>query len=234
MMMRIMMLVTAAGRMLAADGGPICGSRYARRLLVLSATLTAAMVVGLLAFATSVRADVVCQFNHCLEKTVSSEDPVKVGEPLTFTIREFCTLTPPLVACESSFSELGLTDTLPAGVEFVSATATGYGGTELFPRPQPTCSESAGAVTCAPLSYRFSTIPGSETESPFVATIEVIPTQCGTFTNTASSPTGRTVSETFTVVGCPPPSKEQCKEGGYEQFGFENQGRCIKAVKQES
>jgi hypothetical protein len=42
------------------------------------------------------------------------------------------------------------------------------------------------------------------------------------------------VSETFTVIGCVPTSEEQCKNGGYEQFGFENQGRCIKAVKQRS
>jgi hypothetical protein len=27
-----------------------------------------------------------------------------------------------------------------------------------------------------------------------------------------------------------PSTKEQCKEGGYERFGFENQGQCIKAV----
>ena len=229
-MRRIMLMVTVVGRMLAADGGPIIGSRYAR-LLVLSATLTAAMVVGLLMFATSARADVVCKFNHCLEKT-ATPDPVEVGETLTFTIREFCTLSQPLSACTSSSVEAGLTDTLPEGVEFVSATATGYGGTELDPIPQPTCTESDGTVTCAPLSYVFSNIPGSETETPFVATIKVIPTQCGTFTNTASSFTGRTVSETFTVVGCPPPSEEQCKEGGYEQFGFKNQGRCIKAVKE--
>jgi hypothetical protein len=56
----IIMLVTMAGRRLAADGVPLIGSRYARSLLVLSATLTAAMVVGLLAYAPSARADVTC------------------------------------------------------------------------------------------------------------------------------------------------------------------------------
>jgi len=233
-----MMLGTAVGRRLAADGLPFISSRYARRLLVLSATLTAALAVGLLAFATSAHADVACgpSGHFCLEKT-ATPDPVEVGETLTFTITGFCTTG----NCERR-SSLGLTDTLPEGVEFVSATATGYGGTELFPIPQPTCSESAGTVTCAPVNFRFDEEDG--TEIPFVATIEVIPTQCGTFTNTASyvlepedlPDPGDSVSATFTVE-CPPTfptSEEQCKEGGYAQFGFENQGRCIKAVKQES
>jgi hypothetical protein len=40
-------------------------------------------------------------------------------------------------------------------------------------------------------------------------------------------------------VGEPPPteqpqSKEECKKGGYEEFGFKNQGRCIKAVNHPS
>jgi hypothetical protein len=27
-----------------------------------------------------------------------------------------------------------------------------------------------------------------------------------------------------------PEDKQACKKGGYEQFGFKNQGQCIKAV----
>ena len=100
-------------------------------------------------------------------------------------------------------------------------------------QPQPTCSESAGTVTCTPVSYFFDTEAG--TAVPFVATIEVIPTQCGTFTNTASADLdGTTASETFTVEGCvptTPTTKEQCKKGGYEEFGFKNQGQCEAFVK---
>jgi hypothetical protein len=35
-----------------------------------------------------------------------------------------------------------------------------------------------------------------------------------------------------TVIDAPPPptSKSQCKDGGYERFGFKNQGECIKFV----
>jgi hypothetical protein len=229
MMRHIMLLGTVAGRMLAADGVPFIGSRYARRVLVLSATLTAAMVVGLLAFATSARADVDCQDIFCLEKT-ATRDPATVGEPLTFTITGYCT---PDISCGRR-SISGLTDTLPAGLEFVSATATGYGGTELSPIPQPTCSESAGTVTCTPVAFFFDTRDG--TAVPFEATIEVIPRQCGTFTNTASLPGfDQSVSETFTVEGCvptPPATKAQCKKGGWSNFGYPDQGTCISVVNQ--
>ena len=30
----------------------------------------------------------------------------------------------------------------------------------------------------------------------------------------------------------PAPGKEACKEGGYEQLGFANQGQCVKAANQ--
>ena len=79
----MLVVTTAAGRRLAADGGPPIESRYAK-VLVLSATLTAAMVVGLLAFATTARADVDCHGNYCLEKA-ATPDPATVGEPLTKT-----------------------------------------------------------------------------------------------------------------------------------------------------
>ena len=139
-MRRIIMLVTLAGRRLAADGVPLIGPRHARRLLVLSATLTAVMLVGLLGYATSSRADMTCSTSICVEKTASA-DPVMVDETLTFTIRGFCA---PGNTC-LLLNNLGIRDTLPAGLEFVSATATGLG--------DPTCSQSAGTVMCAPFSF---------------------------------------------------------------------------------
>jgi hypothetical protein len=209
---RILLLFTVAGRRLAADGVAFSGSRYARRMLVLSATLTAAILVGLLGYATSSRADVVCG-GICMEKTASA-DPVKVGDQLTFTIRGFCE---PGQSCLQS-GPFELTDTLPAGLEFVSATATGPNN--------PTCSHSAGTVTCAP--YNF------DNASPFEATITVIPRECGTFTNTATEPFfGDSVSETFTVEGCVPPTpmtKADCKKGGWKEFGYPDQGTCISDV----
>jgi uncharacterized repeat protein (TIGR01451 family) len=190
-MKRILLLVALAGRRLAADGVPFIDSRHARRLLVLSATLTAAMLVGLLGYATSSRADVACNEISCLEKTASA-DPVTVGQPLTFTITGSC--PPGTDPCGVS-SRDGVTDTLPAGLEFVRASATGGA----------TCSESAGTVTCAPFSFGTA---GSD-----VVTIEVIPTECGTFTNTATfvfPGFSNSVSETFTV-NCVQPDTEAPK-----------------------
>src|SRR5215208_838333 len=166
-MRSLIMLVTLAGQWLAADGVPFIGSRYARRVLVLSATLTAVMIVGLLGYATSSRADVFCSGGYCIEKT-ATPDAVKVGETLTFTIRGSCTFAD----CAQGGTTQAVRDTLPAaaGLEFVSASATG--------NSNPTCtfSESAGTVTCTPYTYAFG--------APFEATIEVIPRECGTFTNT--------------------------------------------------
>jgi uncharacterized repeat protein (TIGR01451 family) len=216
-MKRIIMLVTLAGRRLAADGVPFIDSRHARRLLVLGAMLTAAMVVGLLGYATSARADADCLLDsYCLEKTVSA-DPAQVGEPLTFTIRGFCGPAAPDCVV---INDEPVRDTLPAGLDFVSASATGNGN--------PTCtfSESDRTVSCSPFNFRRG--------QPFEATIEVIPRECGTFTNTATAPpgVGGPVSETFTVE-CPPPlptTKEQCKKGGWEDFGYPDQGTCISDV----
>src|SRR5215212_8760730 len=213
-MRRILLLATVAGRRLAADGVPFIGSRYARRVLVLSAALTAAMVVGLLGYANSSRADVTCSdVFFCMEKT-STPDPVTVGKTLTFTIRAFC-------ATECAFSSEGIRDPLPAGLDFVSASATG--------KNNPTCtfSESARTVTCAPVVY--------STGEPFEATIKVTPSACGTFKNTVTDITfGNSVSDTFTV-GCGPTvpaTKDLCKKGGWEALGWPDQGTCITAVNQ--
>jgi uncharacterized repeat protein (TIGR01451 family) len=222
-MKRILLLATVAGRRLAADGVAFIGSRYARRLLVLSATLTAVMVVGVLGYATPSRADVDCFEGpnaHCLEKTASL-DQVKVGEPLTFTISVFCV---PGTICRNGFF-FGVSDTLQAGLDFVRGSVTG--GLD----PNSHCSTlqvSTGTlVDCFPVTF--------DQDNPFVATIEVIPRQCGTFTNTAEG-VGLSAPETFTVVRCPPPTKEQCKNGGWSDpaFAFPNQGKCESAVNRQN
>ena len=60
----------------------------------------------------------------------------------------------------------------------------------------------------------------------------------------ATVPTSHTASVTISYktggVGEEPPpteqpqSKEECKKGGYEEFGYKNQGQCIKAVNHPS
>ena len=48
----------------------------------------------------------------------------------------------------------------------------------------------------------------------------------GAVTAGSGSPQGATVSQ----YQYGPTSKEDCKKGGWKQFGFKNQGQCIKYV----
>jgi len=63
-----------------------------------------------------------------------------------------------------------------------------------------------------------------------VATITVVPTSPGSYANVASHSDVR-VEESFEVREPAPSDKEDCKDGGYKQFGFKNQGQCLKAVR---
>jgi hypothetical protein len=119
-----------------------------------------------------------------------------VGEPLTFTITGFCRIDPAGVCISLSPA---VTDTLPDSVRFVSATARLEGTLPPlpFPPPTPTCTESGGTVTCGPEFFGdFGALGGEIVD--FVVEIVVIPTQCGTFTNTAADSLN-TVSLEFTV-----------------------------------
>jgi len=194
-------------------------------VLVLSATLAAAMVVGLLAYAPSARADASCSDDgvFCVEKTASA-DQVQVGQPLTFTITHECKVEAGICAFTAQ-----IRDTLPEGLVFSSVSVTGYSGPEVGNPPPPTCSESAGTVTCNNVIAFVDTEAGIDV--PAVVTLKVIPGQCGTFANTATWEGAAQVSETFTVVQCPPPTKEECKKGGWSNpaLGFPDQGTCVSA-----
>jgi uncharacterized repeat protein (TIGR01451 family) len=148
-----------------------------------------------------------CTFNFCLDKT-ADPNPATVGEPITFTITERC------VAPSGCFDIFPLVDQLPSGLTVDSVA------------PAAVCSASGNTVTCGGRS--------SSPTAPFTLTIVATPTECGSFTNTASHGGGTTATATatFTVVRCPPPTKEECKNGGWEVFGFPNQGTCVSAVNQ--
>jgi hypothetical protein len=50
----------------------------------------------------------------------------------------------------------------------------------------------------------------------------------------APSPNFDVFFSTFVTLPTTPQTKPDCKNGGYEEFGFKNQGQCIKAVKHGS
>src|SRR3712207_760440 len=89
-----------------------------------------------------------------------SPDPAMVGGTLTYTVG--VTNNGPVNA-----TGVTLTDTLPTGVTFVSATAS-----------QGSCSQSGGTVTC--------TIGALNNRASATATIVVTPTTAGTLTNSVS------------------------------------------------
>jgi uncharacterized repeat protein (TIGR01451 family) len=116
-------------------------------------------------------------------------DPVSVGANLTYTVQ--ATNTGPDAA-----TPVTVTDTLPAGVAFVSATAS-QGG----------CTQTAGTVTCA-LGTLAS---GTNAEVQIVVT----PSLVGTVTNTATIasdqvdpiPATNTATASTTVIAVPAPSR---------------------------
>ena len=139
----------------------------------------------------------------CLDKTADPSTAI-VGEPITFTITERCGIAAP----QGCLSTQIIVDTLPSGLTDVAYPAE--------------CTLSENTLTCGGSRFFTST-------QPHTLTIVATPTECGSFTNTVSKATAPTATATFTVVGCPPPTKEECKNGGWEEFGFTNQGRCERA-----
>ncbi len=134
---------------------------------------------------------------YCLDKT-ASPDPAKLGKPLTFTITGHCAPGSPCVFAPA-YGIVDVMDTLPPGVSFVSATASG-----LIPAA---CSDSAGTVTCGPEFFNTAT--------PYVETITLIPTRCGSYTNTAVD-TNNAATASFTVR-CPAKHKRHHKHNNHHR-----------------
>lgn len=117
--------------------------------------------VGLLAavaFGVLVAGPLEAYTNMRLQKSASPE-PVATGNPLTYTLD---------VHCNGSEDALDVvvTDTLPTGVTFVSATGTGW-----------TCNEAAGTVTC---DWDAGTmVKGTSSEIIIVVTAPGTPTAVG-------------------------------------------------------
>jgi hypothetical protein len=192
--------------------------------LVIAALLAMLVVGGVMLFGMGKPAQAQsvpeppCTTNFCLDKT-ATPGTVSVGEPITFTITQRCPDNEE--GCIDGVS-IPLVDTLPPDAGFTDVSVDAVGPS--LP-PEYLCTTSGNTVTC----------PGGRVftpTQPFVLTIVATPTECGTFTNTASA-SSSTASVTFTVEGCvptTPTTKEQCKNGGFMEFGYSNQGRCVSDV----
>jgi hypothetical protein len=187
-----------------------------RRTIPLLSTMTIAVLlvsVAALLWTQQAKAQEPCNFSFCLDKT-ADRSTVTVGEPITFTITERCihiecTVFPPLV------------DQLPSGLAVDRVDDS---------QADIQCTTSVNTVTCP--GRRIST-----PTQPFTLTIVATTTECGEFTNTASNSVDPDGAEAaFTVVRCPPPTKEQCKNGGWSDpaFAFPNQGTCESAVNRQN
>lgn len=127
--------------------------------------LTMTVALGLaLAFAGVGAAGAVAASDLAITK-VDSPDPVAAGTALTYTI-QVQNLGPDVA------TGVTVTDQLPKGVDFVSATAT-----------NGNCVSKGRKVTCA-LSQIG--VPAVDYSAPPTVTISVIPRQAGVISNTAS------------------------------------------------
>jgi hypothetical protein len=160
-------------------------------------------------------------------------DPIQRGQRFTCTID--------VEAAPGTAALVRVTDTLPAGV--TPTTATRQLGSD---GPAQPCTVTDRTVSC-PEESIINAIPEVGQAFALTVTIDATAEQCGTFQNTATAegiainvgstpddPTPYTVTDTedISVVGCVPTTKEQCKKGGWRDFGYPDQGTCISAVNQ--
>jgi len=192
-----------------------------RRLAALVIAAAVAMLligVAALLWTQEAQAQEPCSENFCIDKTVNDSTPT-VGQQITFTITERCvfgecTAFPPLV------------DTLPDGLIITGVVANA----PFQPEYQCSITNENTVVNC--VQSRIST-----PDQPFTLTIVALTTECGEFTNTASKSSGQTAQASFKVEGCGPTvptTKQECKEGGWSNLGWPDQGTCISAWNEQN
>jgi len=184
-----------------------------RRIVVLSASAALAVLlvgVAALLWTQQAKAQEPCDPRiYCIDKT-ANPSTVTAGEQITFTITERC-------AINTCLAFGALVDELPSGLTDVSVE-------DSDPNFQCSTNENTNTVTC-PEEVTFTST------QPFTVTIVATTTECGTFTNTASDGS-RSGQASFTVEHCVPTTKAQCKNGGWRNLGWPDQGTCITAVNQ--
>src|SRR5262249_13557495 len=110
----------------------------------------------------------------------------------------------------------------------VETTTKGYTPANGQQTRQTACCGASQAVT---FTDAAQTPTASPTETPLPPTETPRPSNTPTETPTETPRPSETPTATSTATATPPlTSKEQCKHGGYANYGFKNQGECIRAV----
>ena len=115
--------------------GPVAGRMDMRRTVVLSALAAVAVLlvgVAALLWTQPSQAQEPCTIDLCIDKT-ANPNTVKVGQQITFTIRERCFTE------EFCTSVIPIVDVLPSGLTIVSVDDN---------QPDYQCSTSGNTVTC--------------------------------------------------------------------------------------
>ena len=104
-------------------------------------------------------------------------------------------------------------------------------GVSVVPGTTTSSSTTTTMATTTTSSSTTTTMPTTTTSSSTTTTMRPTTTTSSS-TTTTMRPTTTTSSSTTSTTRAPnaPTDKEQCKHGGWRQFGFRNQGQCVSFV----
>jgi len=159
--------------------------------------------------------------------TTDRPDPATVRNPLTYVVsitNQGPDPQPPTAIFD---------DQVPTNTTIVSAEFTKGEGSCVFGNQNISCYVHSSIAVGDTVEIAITVIPQEE---GIIENVAVISTGSSTVYDTNLTPDGHPARdrETTTVLGPPeegPKTKADCKTGGWRDFGFKNQGECIKAVK---
>ena len=95
----------------------------------------------------------------------------------------------------------------------------------------PTTTTTVAPTTTTQPPVTTTTVAPTTTTQPPVTTTTVAPT---TTTQPPATTTTAPATTTTTTTPVAPADKDECKDGGWEDFGFRNQGQCVSFVNQQT
>ena len=102
--------------------------------------------------------------------------------------------------------------------------------------PNATTTTTVGPTTTTTAAPTTTTTTVGPTTTTTAAPTTTTTTAAPTTTTTVPPATTTTVASTTTTTSpvVTPTAKDECKKGGWEEFGFRNQGQCIEFVNQST